>query len=124
MNNTYRQVLYETNFYMPLMIIIDDIDKCDDLTIEFIKYYLSQENNDFLLITLNSIPLYPPYVYLEPKQKDPFYDLKNNKSISKFKIELLDTDEKKNYICKISFKRIKRNKYFINFSKYTKIFGQ
>ncbi len=107
MNNAHRDLLYEANLYMPLMIIIDDIDKCDDLTIEFIKYYLSQENNDFLLITLNSIPLYPPYVYLEPKQKDPFYDLKNNKSISKFKIELLDTDEKKITFVKSVLKELK-----------------
>ena len=95
MNNAYRDVLYETNFYMPLIIIIDDINICDALTIEFIKYYLSQENNDFLLITLNSIPIYPPFAFLEPKQKDPFYDLKDNNSVSKFKIEPLDTDEKK-----------------------------
>ena len=109
MNNAYRDVSYETNFYMPLIIIIDDINICDDLTIEFIKYYLSHESNDFLLITVNSIPIYPPYVYLEPKQKDPFFDLQNNDSIATFKIELLDTDEKKNYLCQISFKRIKGN---------------
>ena len=26
MNNAYRDVSYETNFYMPLIIIIDDIN--------------------------------------------------------------------------------------------------
>ena len=107
MNNAYRDVSYETNFYMPLIIIIDDINICDDLTIEFIKYYLSHESNDFLLITVNSIPIYPPYVYLEPKQKDPFFDLQNNDSISTFKIELLDTDEKKITFVKSVLKELK-----------------
>ena len=95
MNNAYRDVIYETKYQMPLMIIIDDVNICDNLTIEFIKYYLSNECNDLLFITLNSIPIYPPYVYLEPVQKDPFCDLKDNKSIAKFSIELLDTDDKK-----------------------------
>ena len=94
-------MLYETNLYMPLIIIIEDINICDDLTLEFIKYYLSTENNDFLLITSNSIPIYPPYVYLDSYHKDPFYDLKNNKSLEKIKIELLDTDEKKLIFVKI-----------------------
>ena len=107
MNNAYRDVSYETNFYMPLIIIIDDINICDDLTIEFIKYYLSHESNDFLLITVNSIPIYPPYVYLEPKQKDPFFDLQNNDSIATFKIELLDTDEKKITFVKSVLKELK-----------------
>ena len=107
LNNVYRDVLYETNLYMPLIIIIEDINISDDLTIEFIKYYLSSEYNDFLLITTNSIPIYPPYVYLEPYQKDPFYDLKNNKSIEKFKIELLDNDEKKIIFVKSILKELR-----------------
>ena len=106
-NNIYRDILYETNIYMPLIIIIDDINICDDLTIEFIKFYLSNEGNDFLLITSNSIPIYPPYVYLEKKQRDPFYDIKNKKSIAKFKIESLDTDEKKITFIKSVLKEIK-----------------
>ena len=40
LNNVYRDVLYETNLYMPLIIIIEDINICDDLTLEFINYYL------------------------------------------------------------------------------------
>ena len=92
---------------MPLIIIIEDINICDDLTLEFIKYYLSTENNDFLLITSNSIPIYPPYVYLDSYHKDPFYDLKNNKSLEKIKIELLDTDEKKLIFVKSILKEVK-----------------
>ena len=107
LNNIYREVLYETNLYMPLIIIIEDINICDDLTLEFIKYYLSTENNDFLLITSNSIPIYPPYVYLDSYHKDPFYDLKNNKSLEKIKIELLDTDEKKLIFVKSILKEVK-----------------
>ena len=107
MNNAYRDILYEGNFYIPLIIIIDDINICDASTLEFIKYYLSHENNDFLLITANSIPLYPPYVYLEPERKDPFYDLQNNDSIAKFKVELLDTDEKKIIFVKSVLKELK-----------------
>ena len=93
-NNAYRDVLYETNLYMPLIIIFDNMNICDDLTIEFIKYYLSYDNNDFLLITLQTIPIYPPYAYLDQKQKNIFYDLKNNHAISNIKIELLNTHEK------------------------------
>ena len=107
-NNIYRDVLYETKIFLPLIIIIDDINICDELSIEFIKYYLSNDNNDFLLITTNSIPIYPPYIYLEEKQKDPFYEIKNNnKSIAKFKIDLLDTDEKKIIFVKSILKELK-----------------
>ena len=107
MNNAYRDVIYETKYQMPLIIIIDDVNICDNLTIEFIKYYLSNECNDLLFITLNSIPIYPPYVYLEPVQKDPFCDLKDNKSIAKFSIELLDTDDKKIIFVKSVLKELK-----------------
>ena len=106
-NNIYRDVLYETKIFLPLIIIIDDINTCDELSLEFIKYYISIDNNDFLLITANSIPLYPPYVNLEEKQKDPFYEIKNNKSISCYKIELLDTDEKKLIFVKSVLKELK-----------------
>ena len=106
-NNIYRDVLYETKIFLPLIIIIDDINICDELSIEFIKYYLSNDNNDFLLITTNSIPIYPPYIYLEEKQKDPFYEIKNNKSIARFKIDLLDTDEKKIIFVKSILKELK-----------------
>ena len=107
LNNIYRDVLYETNLYMPLIIIIEDVNICDDLTIEFIKYYLSIEDKDFLLITTNSIPIYPPYVYLDSYQKDPFYDLKSCKSLEKIKIELLDADEKKIIFVKSVLKELK-----------------
>ena len=93
-NDIYKDTLSLYNLTVPIIFIIEDINTCDDITKQFIKFYLKQQSNDFLILTANSIPLYPPYVYLEPNQKDPFHDLKDCSLIKKYEISLYDSKEK------------------------------
>ena len=93
-NDIYKDTLSQYNVSIPIILIIEDLNNCDNSTKEFINFYLKQESNDFLILTANSIPLYPPYVYLNSYEKDPFYDFEDNTSIKKYEISLYDTEEK------------------------------
>ena len=93
-NDVYKETLSLYNITIPIILIIEDLNTCDKLTNEFIKFYIEQKSNDFLILTANSIPLYPPFVYLSPYEKDPFYDFKNNSEIKKYEISLYDSEEK------------------------------
>ena len=93
-NDIYKETLSLYNISIPIIFIIEDLNTCDQLTKEFIQFYLEQDSNDFLILTCNSIPLYPPYVYLDPYQKDPFYYIKDNAKIKEYDIFLYDSEEK------------------------------
>ena len=87
-------ILTQYNISIPIILVIEDLNTCDKLTKDFINFYLNQDSNDFLILTANSIPLYPPYVYLDPYEKDPYYNFQDNTKIKKYQISLYDTEEK------------------------------
>ena len=93
-NDAYKEILTMYNISIPVILIIEDLNTCDQLTKEFIQFYLEKDSNDFLILTANSIPLYPPYVYLDAYKKDPFYDFKDSPTIKKYDIFLYDSEEK------------------------------
>ena len=78
---------------IPLIIIIEDFDTCDENTKDFIKYYLTKEENPFLIITAKSLPIFPCFNFLPKKEKDPFYDYKDETIIKKYKLSPYDTKE-------------------------------
>ena len=92
--------------------------KDKNLIISLIAFFYDEENN--LELKLCEVPEKSLKNFVtgkKEKQKDPFYDLKNNKAISKFKIELLDTDEKKITFAKSVLKELKGiNIFFILYS--------
>ena len=93
-NEIFKETLSLYNISIPIIFIIEDLNTCDDLTKEFINFYLQRDSNDFLILTATSIPLYPPFVYLNAYEKDPFYDFKDNPSIKKYELYLYDSEEK------------------------------
>ena len=93
-NDIYKETLSLYDLTIPIILIIEDFNICDNLTKEFIRFYLKQESNDFLILTANSIPIYPPFVYLDPYEKDPFYDFQGNPQVKKYDLSLYDTTEK------------------------------
>ena len=93
-NEIYKETLSLYDLTIPIILIIEDFNTCDNLTKEFIRFYLKQESNDFLVLTANSIPIYPPYVYLDPYEKDPFYDFQGSPLVKKYDLSLYDTTEK------------------------------
>ena len=92
-NDIYKETLSLYDLTIPIILIIEDFNTCDNVTKEFIRFYLKQDSNDFLVLTANSIPLYPPYVYLDPYEKDPFYDFQGNLHVKKYDLSLYDTTE-------------------------------
>ena len=96
-NNLYKDTSSEYKIEIPIFIVIENFNLCDDLTKNFIKYYLDQiENNPFLIITTNSISIYPNYNYLSKDIKDPFYNYENNEIIKKYNLDLYDNLSKIN----------------------------
>ena len=93
-NDIYQETLALYNISIPIIFIIEDLNTCDKLTKEFIKFYLGHNSKDFLILTANSIPIYPPFVYLDPYEKDPFYDFKDNTTIKKYEVSLYDSEER------------------------------
>ena len=93
-NEIYQETLTLYNISIPIIFIIEDFNTCDKLTKEFIKFYLGHNSNDFLILTANSIPIYPPFVYLDPCEKDPFYEFKDNTTIKKYEVSLYDSEER------------------------------
>ena len=95
----YEEKLSKYNLDIPLIIIIEDFDLCDDDTKGFIKYYLKQEDNPFLIITAHSFKLFPFYNFLRKGEKDFFHEYNNENIITKYKLSPYDTEEKITKFC-------------------------
>ena len=90
----YKEKLSQYNLDIPLIIIIEDFNLCDECTQEFIYYYLKQEHNPFLIITAYSFNLFPCYNFLTKREKDLFFDYENESVVKKFKLNPYHTEEK------------------------------
>jgi len=90
----YKEKLSQYNLDIPLIIIIEDFNLCDDCTQDFIFYYLKQEHNPFLIITAYSFNLFPCYNFLTKREKDLFYDYENESIVKKFRLSPYHTEEK------------------------------
>ena len=99
LSSIYKEKLSQYNLDIPLIIIIEDFNLCDECTQDFIFYYLKQENNPFLIITAYSFNLFPCYNFLTKREKDVFYDYENESIVKKFKLNPFETEEKISNFC-------------------------
>ena len=92
----HKDYLLKYKLSLPIFIIIEDLQICDDITKDFINYYLTQNiNNSFLIITTSSIPIFPPYKFLSRTEKDPFNEYNSNSEyIKKYNLTVYDTEDK------------------------------
>ena len=95
----YEEKLSKYNLEIPLILLIEDFNICDDNTKHFIKYYLKQEQNPFLIITAYSFQLFPYYNFLSRREKDLFYDYNDENLVKKYKLTPYDTEEKITTFC-------------------------
>ena len=93
LESIYEEKLSKYFCDIPLIIIIEDFDTCDENTKDFIRYYLTKEENPFLIITAKSLPIFPCFNFLPQKEKDPFYEYNDETIIKKYKLCPYDTKE-------------------------------
>ena len=92
----YEEKLSKYFLDIPLIIIIEDYNNCDENTKNFITYYLTKKANPFIILTLKSFPLFPCYNFLSKTEKDPFYEYNDETVIKKYKLTPYYTKEKIN----------------------------
>ena len=97
--SVYEEKLSKYNLEIPLIILIEDFNICDENTKDFITYYLKQEENPFLIITAYSFSLFPFYNFLRKTEKDLFYEYNDETIIKKYKLTPYDTEEKITKFC-------------------------
>ena len=90
----YEEKLSKYNLDIPLIILIDDYNICDQNTKDFIRYYLKKEQNPFLIITANTFQIFPYYNFLSKKEKDAFYDYNDENIVKKYILTPYYTKEK------------------------------
>ena len=95
----YDEKLSKYNLEIPLIILIEDFNICDENTKDFINYYLKQEQNPFLIITAYSFQLFPFYNFLRKREKDLFYEYNDENIIKKYRLTPYDTEEKITQFC-------------------------
>ena len=98
LESLYEEKLSKYLSDIPLIILIEDYNICDENTKDFINYYLKKENKDvpFIFITAQSFHIFPCYNFLTKKEKDPFYDYKDDSLVKKYNFTPYDTKEKIN----------------------------
>ena len=96
LESIYEDKLSEYLCDIPLILVIEDFDTCDENTKDFINYYLTKQENPFIIITEESFPVFPCYNFLSKKEKDPFYEYNDENIIKKYKLSPYDTNEKIN----------------------------
>ena len=94
LDSIYEEKLSKYLCEIPLILIIEDYNICDEYTKDFIYYFLKKESNPFIIITAQSFPIFPCYNFLSKKEKDPFYDYREEMIIKKYKLTPYDTKEK------------------------------
>ena len=94
LESIYEEKLSKYLCDIPLILVIEDFNICDEYTKDFINYYFNKEVNPFIIITAQSFPVFPCYNFLSKKEKDPFYDLDDETLIKKYKLTPYDTNEK------------------------------
>ena len=92
----YEEKLSKYFLDIPLIIIIEDYNNCDENTKNFIEYYLTKKVNPFIIITMKSFHLFPCYNFLSKTEKDPFYEYTDETIIKKYKLMPYYTNEKIN----------------------------
>ena len=98
----YGEKLSKYFLEIPLIIIIEDFNICDEYTKNFINYYLTKRENPFVIITLKSFQIFPCYNFLSKKEKDSFYEYEDETIIKKYKLTPYDNKEKiSNFIISI-----------------------
>ena len=95
----YEEKLSKYNLDIPLILLIEDFNICDENTKDFINYYLKQEQSPFLIITANTFQLFPYYNFLSKREKDLFYDYDDEKLVKKYILSPYDTEEKITTFC-------------------------
>ena len=65
----------------------------------FITFYLKQEQNPFLIITAYSFQLFPYYNFLSKREKDLFYEYNDETIVKKYILKPYDTEEKITTFC-------------------------
>ena len=95
----YEEKLSKYNLDIPLIILIEDFNICDENTKDFINFYLKQEDNPFLIITAYSFQLFPFYNFLSKKEKDLFYEYNDENIVKKYILTPYDTEEKITTFC-------------------------
>ena len=104
LESIYEEKISEYLGDIPLILIIEDYNICDENTKNFINFYLKKESNPFIIITAESFPIFPCYYFLTKKEKDPFYDIDDETIIKKYKLTPYDTNEKiKEFVISILF---------------------
>ena len=92
----YEEKLSKYFLDIPLIIIFEDYNICDENTKNFIKYYLTKKENPFIIITIKPFQLFPCYNFLSKKEKDPFYEFSDETIIKKYKLAPYYTKEQIN----------------------------
>ena len=95
----YEEKLSKYNLDIPLILLIEDFNICDENTKDFINYYLKQEQSPFLIITANTFQLFPYYNFLSKREKDLFYDYDDEKLVKKYILSPYDTEDKITTFC-------------------------
>ena len=95
-NKINEKKINQYNIKIPIIIVIDSINICDKYSLDFIKYYLNKDidSNDLLIITTNSIPIYPQYMYQKKNAINPFYKFTKNPFLYQYEISTLNSKEK------------------------------
>ena len=95
----YEEKLSKYNLEIPLILLFEDFNICDEDTKDFITYYLKQEQNPFLIITAYSFQLFPYYNFLSKREKDLFYEYNDETIVKKYILKPYDTEEKITPFC-------------------------
>ena len=90
----YEEKLSKYNLEIPLILLFEDFNICDENTKDFITYYLKQEQNPFLIITAYSFQLFPKYNFLTKREKDIFYEYDDESIVKKYLLKPYDTEER------------------------------
>ena len=110
LDSVYEEKLSKYQCDIPLILLIENFNICDENTKDFIKYYLTKEDNPFMIITAESFPVFPCYNFLSKKEKDPFYDFTDKEIIKKYKLTPYDSAEEiNNYVSSILYELRKTN---------------
>ena len=95
----YEEKLSKYNLEIPLIFLFEDFNICDENTKDFIRFYLKQEQNPFLIITAYSFQLFPYFNFLSKREKDLFYEYNDESIVKKYKLTPYDTEEKITKFC-------------------------
>ena len=116
-NNINKDKINLYNIKIPIIILIESINIMDKYSFEFLKFFLENKTNltDLIIITTNSIPIFPQYISQKKHIINPFYKLKNNPFLYQYEISTLNCKEKMNSFVKTLFNE-KRNLLIDNIS--------